>query len=57
MRSASRWDRCIGMAMSQLPGHQRLRDIESSLRSQQHKLSHLGAKPITRTTLARLNEQ
>lgn len=42
--------------MSQLSGRQSLRDIESSLRSQQHKLYHLGAKPIARTTLARLNE-
>jgi len=57
LRSASRWDQFIGMAMSQLSGRQSLRDIESSLRSQQHKLYHLGAKPIARTTLARLNEQ
>ena len=56
-RSASRWDQFIGMAMSQLSGRQSLRDIESNLRSQQHKLYHLGAKPIARTTLARLNEQ
>lgn len=57
LRSASRWDQFIGMAMSQLSGRQSLRDIESSLLSQQHKLYHLGAKPIARTTLARLNEQ
>ena len=57
LRSASRWDQFIGMSMSQLSGRQSLRDIESSLRSQQHKLYHLGAKPIARTTLARLNEQ
>ncbi|WP_420554076.1 IS4 family transposase [Neptuniibacter marinus] len=57
LRSASRWDKFIGMSMSQLSGRQSLRDIESSLRSQQHKLYHLGAKPIARTTLARLNEK
>ena len=57
LRSASRWDQFIGLAMSQLSGRQSLRDIESNLRSQQHKLYHLGAKPIARTTLARLNEQ
>lgn len=45
------------MSMSQLSGRQSLRDIESSLLSQQDKLYHLGAKPIPRTTLARLNEQ
>lgn len=57
LRSATRWDQFIGLAMSQLSGRQSLRDIESSLRSQQHKLYHLGAKPIAKTTLARINEK
>lgn len=56
LRSATRWDQFTGMAMSQLAGRQSLRDIESNLQSQQAKLYHLGAKPIARTTLARLNE-
>jgi putative transposase len=57
LRKASRWDQFIGLLMSQLSGRQSLRDIESNLHSQQHKLYHVGAKPIARTTLARLNEQ
>lgn len=57
LRSASRWDQFIGMAMSQLSGRQSLRDIESNLEAQQHKLYHLGAKPIARSTLARINEK
>ncbi len=57
LRSASRWDQFIGLAMSQLSGRQSLRDIESNLGAQQHKLYHLGAKPIPRSTLARLNEK
>lgn len=57
LRSASRWDQFIGMAMSQLSGRQSLRDIQSNLEAQQHKLYHLGAKPIARSTLARLNEK
>ena len=57
LRVASRWDQFIGMAMSQLSGRQSLRDIQSNLEAQQHKLYHLGAKPITRTTLSRLNEK
>ncbi len=57
LRSASRWDQFVGIAMSQIAGRQSLRDIESSLVSQRHKLYHLGAKPIARSTLARLNEQ
>ena len=57
LRVASRWDQFIGMAMSQLSGRQSLRDIQSNLQAQQHKLYHLGAKPIARSTLARLNEK
>lgn len=57
LRSATRWDQFVGMAMSQLSGRQSLRDIESNLEAQQAKLYHLGAKPIARSTLARLNEK
>jgi len=56
LRSASRWDQFIAMSMSQLSGRQSLRDIESNGQAQQQKLYHLGAKPIAKTTLARLNE-
>ncbi|MFL0798799.1 MAG: IS4 family transposase, partial [Cellvibrionaceae bacterium] len=57
LRSASRWDQFVGMLMSQLSGRQSLRDIQSNLEAQQHKLYHLGAKPIAKSTLARLNDQ
>lgn len=57
LRSATRWDQFIGMAMSQLSGRQSLRDIQSNLEAQHHKLYHLGAKPIARSTMARLNEK
>jgi len=57
LRSATRWDQFIGMAMSQLSGRQSLRDIQSNLEAQQNKLYHLGAKSIARSTLSRLNEQ
>lgn len=56
LRSATRWDQFVGMTMSQLCGRQSLRDIESNLETQQAKLYHLGAKPIARSTLARINE-
>lgn len=56
LRSATRWDQFVGMTMSQLSGRQSLRDIQSNLEAQRHKLYHLGAKPIARSTLARLNE-
>ncbi len=57
LRSATRWGQFVGMSMSQLSGRQSLRDIESNLAAQQDKLYHLGAKPLARSTLARLNEQ
>lgn len=57
LRSATRWDQFVGMGMSQLSGRQSLRDIQSNLDAQQHKLYHLGAKSIPRSTLARLNEK
>lgn len=43
------------MAMSQLSGRQSLRDIQSNLEAQQDKLYHLGAKPVSKSTLSRLN--
>jgi putative transposase len=57
LRSASRWDQFIGMSLSQLTGRQSLRDIQSNLEAQRQKLYHLGAKPIARTTLSRMNER
>lgn len=57
LRSISRFDQFVGMAMSQLSGRQSLRDIEANLQAQRHKLYHLGAKPIARSSLARVNEK
>ena len=56
-RAASRWDQFIAILMSQLSCRQSLRDIQSNLECQQEKLSHLGAKSIPRSTLARINEE
>jgi len=57
LRSATRWDQFVSMAMAQLSGRQSLRDIEANLTAQSDKLYHLGAKVVPKTTLARLNEQ
>ena len=57
LRSVTRWDQFLGMAMSQLSGRQSLRDIEANLKAQEHKLYHLGGKPIAKTSLARINEK
>ena len=43
--------------MSQLSGRQSLQDIEANLVNQAPKLYHLGAKPVARSSLARMNEK
>ena len=55
-RSASRWSQLVAMMMAQLTGRTSLRDVESNLIAQSHKLPGLGASPLPRSTLARVNE-
>ena len=43
--------------MGQLNGRQSLRDIESCLSAQHHLNYHLGVKPVSKSALARANEQ
>lgn len=57
LRKTSRWDQFTAMLMSQLTGRQSLRDIEANLRVQQRSLYHLGARAISKSSLARLNEK
>lgn len=57
LRKTSRWDQFTALFMAQLSGRQSLRDIETNLQHQRHALYHAGARPIARTSLARLNEQ
>jgi SLT domain-containing protein len=45
------------MAFAQLTGRQSLRDIEANLHAQRQHAYHLGSAPITRSSLARLNNQ
>lgn len=42
--------------MAQLTGRTSLRDVESNLSAQAHRLNALGCTPLARSTLARLNE-
>lgn len=57
LRSVTRRDQFVGMLMSQLSGCQSLRDIEANQHRQRHKLYHLGAKPVSKSSLSRLNER
>ena len=53
----SRWSQFVALTVGQLNGRQSLRDIESCLSAQQHLNYHLGVKPVSKSALARANEQ
>jgi hypothetical protein len=55
-RTASRWSQFVTMAFAQLSGRCSLRDVIEGLSSQAHKLYHLGAGLMPRSTLSRLNQ-
>lgn len=56
-RKTSRWDQFGALVLGQLAGKQSLRDIEANLEVQQPLLYHSGMKTISKSTLARVNEQ
>jgi len=53
----SRWSQFVALTVGQLNGRQSLRDIESCLSSQQHLNYHLGVNRVSKSSLARANEQ
>ncbi len=55
-RKASRWSQFVAMTMAQLSGRSSLRDIISNLSVQTHRLYHLGSAMLSRSNLARINE-
>jgi putative transposase len=55
-RTASRWSQFVTMAMAQLSGRISLRDIVDNMSSQSHRLYHLGSAKLSRSNLARINE-
>jgi len=56
-RSFDRWSQFMAMLIGQLSGRKSLRDIVDNLKAQQNRLYHLGMKPTSRATLARVNEK
>jgi putative transposase len=56
-RKTSRWSQFVAMAMGQLSGRLSLRDVVANAAAQRSRWYHLGATPINRSTLARVNEQ
>lgn len=57
LRKMSRWLQFVSLSLAQLTGRVSLRDIVSNLSAQSHKLYHLGAKTVSRSSLSRVNEK
>lgn len=55
--AVSRWSQFVALTVGQLNGRQSLRDIESCLSTQQHLHYHLGTQAVSKSALARANEQ
>lgn len=56
-RAFSRWTQFGAMLVCQLSGRKSLRDVVENLKAQGHKLYHLGMKKVSRSTLARVNDE
>lgn len=57
LRKMTRWSQFVAMALAQLSGRSSLRDVVSNLSAQAAKLYHLGTALVSRSSLARVNEQ
>lgn len=57
LRKMSRWSQFVALGLAQLSGRSSLRDIVSNLGAQMSKLYHLGITSVSRSSLARVNEQ
>ncbi len=56
-RKTSRWSQFVALAMGQLSGRHSLRDVVANAEAQRRRWYHLGARRVTRSTLARVNER
>lgn len=56
-RKFTRWTQFAAMLVCQLSHRKSLRDLVENLKAQGHKLYHLGMKQVSRSTLARVNEE
>ncbi|MFP4596483.1 IS4 family transposase [Ralstonia sp.] len=57
LRSINRWSQCVALMLGQLSGRGSLRDLIDNMSAQGRRLYHLGCRRVTRSTLARVNEQ
>ncbi len=57
LRKMTRWSQFVAMTLAQLSGSARLRDVVNNLADQVSKLYHLDTALVSRSSLARVNEQ
>ena len=57
LRKMTRWGQFVAMVMGQLSGRYSLRDIVANMEAQTHKHYHLGVRRVSRSSLARVNEE
>jgi putative transposase len=57
LRRMTRFSQFVAMATAHLAGRHSLRDVVANLAAQAPRLYHLGARPVTRSSLARTNEE
>lgn len=57
LRRMRRWSQFVALATGHLGSRHSLRDIVANLGAQGARLYHLGARPVARTSLARVNEE
>ena len=57
LRRMTRFSQFVAMATGHLGRRHSLRDIVANLQAQAPQLYHLGARPVTRSSLARVNEE
>jgi len=57
LRKINRWSQFVALATAQLSGRHSLRDIVFNLNAQIGSLYHLGCRLVSRSSLARVNEQ
>jgi hypothetical protein len=57
LRRMTRWSQFVALATGHLGARHSLRDIVTNLAAQGPRLYHLGVRPVTRTSLGRVNEE
>jgi putative transposase len=57
LRRMTRFSQFVALTTAHLSGRHSLRDVVANLAAQGHRLYHLGARPVKRSSLGRVNEE